>query len=107
MIYVFKQTVCSSPKVVGATPDGIIPEDPQRQIELTWDNLFAVLHDADMSVTDLVKVEGFITKPKLVAPYRAERERRFAGHAAATTLLIVAGLAEPNLLAEIQATAAR
>jgi enamine deaminase RidA (YjgF/YER057c/UK114 family) len=39
--------------------------------------------------------------------YRKERERRFAGHAAATTMVIVAGLAEPNLLVEIQAVAAR
>ncbi|MBN9219510.1 MAG: RidA family protein [Mesorhizobium sp.] len=92
---------------VGVTPDGIVPDEPKRQIELAWDNLEAVLADAGMSVTDLVKVDGFITRPDLVAIYRQERERRFAGHAAATTMVIVAGLAEPNLLVEIQAIAAR
>jgi enamine deaminase RidA (YjgF/YER057c/UK114 family) len=77
------------------------------QIELAWDNLLAVLADAGMGVTDLVKVDGFITRPDLVPHYRKERERRVAGHAAATTMVIVAGLAEPNLLVEIQAVAAR
>ncbi|WP_157656064.1 hypothetical protein [Burkholderia ubonensis] len=41
----------------------------------------------------------------MVPIYR--RERRFAGHVAATTMFIVAGLAEPDLLVEIQAVAAR
>jgi len=92
---------------VGVTTDGVVPDDPARQIELAWDNLLAVLADADMTVTDLVKIDGFITRPDLVPLYRKERERRFAGHAAATTMVIVAGLAEPNLLVEIQAVAAR
>jgi len=92
---------------VGVTTDGVVPDDPARQIELAWDNLLAVLADADMTVTDLVKIDGFITRPDLVPIYRKERERRFAGHAAATTMVIVAGLAEPNLLVEIQAVAAR
>lgn len=92
---------------VGITPDGNVPEDPGAQIALAWDNLLAVLADAGMSASDLVKVDGFITRPELVPLYRQERERRFAGHAAATTLVVVAGLAEPNLLVEIQAVAAR
>ncbi|SDZ44706.1 Enamine deaminase RidA, house cleaning of reactive enamine intermediates, YjgF/YER057c/UK114 family [Variovorax sp. YR634] len=92
---------------VGVTPDGVVLSDPQGQIKLAWDNLLAVLADAGMEVTDLVKVDGFITHPDLVPLYRKERERRFAGHAAATTMVIVAGLAEDNLLVEIQAVAAR
>ena len=92
---------------VGVTPDGVVPTDPKQQIELAWDNLVAVLADAGMGAADLVKVDGFITSPDLVPLYRQERERRFAGHAAATTMVIVAGLAEPNLLVEIQAIAAR
>ena len=92
---------------VGVATNGIVPEDPEKQIELAWDNLLAVLADAGMSASDLVKVDGFITRPDLVPLYRKERERRFAGHAAATTMVIVAGLAEPNLLVEIQAAAAR
>jgi enamine deaminase RidA (YjgF/YER057c/UK114 family) len=92
---------------VGVTTDGVVPDDPEKQIELAWDNLLAVLADAGMTVKDLVKIDGFITRPDLVPFYRKERERRFAGHAAATTMVIVAWLAKPNLLVEIQAVAAR
>jgi len=76
-------------------------------MELAWDNLFAVLADAGMAVTDLVKVDGFITRPDLVPLYRTVRERRLAGHATASTLVVAAGLAVPSLLVEIQAVAAR
>ena len=92
---------------VGTTSDGFVPDDAEQQIVLAWDNVLAVLGEAGMGVADLVKVDGFITSPELVPLFRKERERRFAGHAAATTLVIVAGLAEPQLLVEIQAIAAR
>jgi enamine deaminase RidA (YjgF/YER057c/UK114 family) len=92
---------------VGATSDGTVPDDPEKQIQLAWDNLLAVLQDTGMTTTDLVKVDGFITRPDLVLFFRKERERRFAGHAVATTRVIVAGLAEPGLLVEVQAVAAR
>ena len=91
---------------VGAAPDGTVPEDPERQMELAWDNLLAVLADAGMAVTDLVKVDGFIIRPDLLPLYRTVRERRLAGHATASTLVIVAGLVVPSLLVEIQAVAA-
>lgn len=84
-----------------------MPDDAAKQIELAWDNLIAVLADAGITTADLVKVDGFITRPDMVALYRKEREKRFAGHAAATTMAIVAGLVEPNLFVEIQAVAAR
>ncbi|WP_080497627.1 RidA family protein [Burkholderia ubonensis] len=92
---------------VGATPDGTVPENPEQQMELAWDNLFAVLADAGMVTTDLVKVDGFVTHPDLLPLYRTVRERRLAGHAPASTLVIVAGLVAPNLQVEIQAIAAR
>ncbi|MGK9169377.1 RidA family protein [Inquilinus limosus] len=92
---------------VGAGPDGAVPDEPERQMELAWDNLLAVLADAGMTVTDLVKVDGFITRPDLVPLYRSVRERRLAGHASASTLVVVAGLVLPSLLVEIQAVAAR
>jgi enamine deaminase RidA (YjgF/YER057c/UK114 family) len=92
---------------IGATPQGGIPDDPERQMELAWDNLLAVLDDAGMSVTDLVKVDGFVVRPGLIPLYRTVRERRLGGHAAASTLVVVSALVVPSLLVEIQAVAAR
>lgn len=92
---------------VGVAPDGTVPDDAERQFELAWDNLFAVVADAGMSVPDLVKVDGFVTRADLVPLYRTVRERRLAGHATASTLIVVAGLAAPNLLVEVQGIAAK
>lgn len=92
---------------VGVSRGGEVPEDPRQQIELAWSNLIAVLADAGMTAHDLVKVDGFITRQDMVPMFRELRERHFSGHAAATTLVVVAGLAEPHLKVEIQAVAAR
>ncbi|MFA8326584.1 RidA family protein [Burkholderia ubonensis] len=62
---------------------------------------------APFSRSDLVKVDGFVTHPDLVPLYRTVRERRLAGHAPASTLVIVSGLVTPNLQVEIRAIAAR
>jgi len=73
---------------VDATPDGTVSDDPEKQIQLAWDNLLAVLQDAGMTTTDLVKVDGFITRPDLVpffpqgarAALRRTWGRNHAGH---------------------------
>ncbi|VBB17148.1 RidA family protein [Burkholderia stabilis] len=80
-----------------------IPAIPQ----LAWDNLFAVLADAGMKALDLVRVEGFLTRPDLVPLYRTVRERRLGGYASASTAVVVSGLVLPVLLVEIQAVAAK
>lgn len=92
---------------VGVTPEGVVPDDAEQQMELAWDNLFAIVAEAGMEVTDLLKVDGFVTRPDLIPLYREVRERRLAGHATASTLVVVAGLATPALLVEIQGVAAR
>ncbi|KVF56378.1 RidA family protein [Burkholderia cepacia] len=92
---------------VGIAPDGSVPEDPERQMDIAWDNVFAVLADAGMTAADLVKVDGFLTRPDLVPLYRTVRERRLGGHASASTVVIVSGLVVPALLVEIQAVAAK
>lgn len=92
---------------VGVAPDGVIPDDAEKQIALAWDNVVAVLADAGMTVNDLVKVDAFVTRADVVPFYGKERERRLCGHAAASTTVVVAGLVAPKLLVEIQAVAAR
>lgn len=92
---------------VGVTPDGVVPEDPEQQMELAWDNLFAIVREAGMEVTDLLKVDGFVTRTDLIPLYRDVRERRLEGHATASTLVVVSALATPALLVEIQGIAAR
>lgn len=91
---------------IGTARDGSVPADTAGQMELAWDNLLAVLAAGAMAVPDIVKLTVFLTDPADVPLYRQVRDRRLAGHAPATTLLIVAGLASPSLKVEIEALAA-
>jgi 2-iminobutanoate/2-iminopropanoate deaminase len=90
---------------VGQRLDGSVPEDLAEQMEAAWDNLTAILAEAGMSMTDLVKITVFTTVPGSVAMYRTIRDRRLGGHLCAATYLEVAGLATPHLLFEIEAEA--
>jgi enamine deaminase RidA (YjgF/YER057c/UK114 family) len=90
---------------VGVRLDGTVGETLAEQMEICWDNIFAILAEAGMSPTDLVKITVFTTVPGSVSLYRAMRDRKLAGHRAAATYLEVAGLAHPALLVEIEAEA--
>jgi enamine deaminase RidA (YjgF/YER057c/UK114 family) len=54
----------------------------------------------------LVDCHVFITNPASVALYRRVRDRMLEGARPAATLLVVAGLANPQLKVEIAAVAA-
>jgi enamine deaminase RidA (YjgF/YER057c/UK114 family) len=90
---------------VGIRVDGSIGEGLAEQMEICWDNIFAILADSGMSVADLVKITVFTTVPGSVSLYRAMRDRKLGGHLAAATYLEVAGLASPAFLVEIEAEA--
>ncbi len=50
---------------VGVHPDGSIAQGAEAQIERAWLNLIAVLETAALGVEDRVKVNTYITRPKM------------------------------------------
>jgi enamine deaminase RidA (YjgF/YER057c/UK114 family) len=58
-----------------------------------------------MAKTDLVKVTVFVTLPDVTTAYRAIRDEVMAGHMPPMTYLVVAGLAAPGMLVEIEGEA--
>lgn len=90
---------------VGVRPDGTVVEDPVRQIDQALANLGALLAAHGMSPADIVKVTVFLTDAALIGPWRAKRDAFMQGHAPASTLLIVAGLASPAFKVEVEAEA--
>ena len=92
---------------LGLRPDGSLAEGLEAQMEVAWDNLIAILHEAGMEVTDLVKTVVYVTVPGSVGPYRTVRDRKLSGHAPACTYLEIAGLARPEFLAEIEGEAGK
>ncbi len=91
---------------VGVAPDGALAEGPEAQMETAFRNLLAILNSAGMGPHDLVKVTVFLTRPEDVGRYREVRDRMLAGATPASTLLVVAALADPGWLVEIEAIAA-
>jgi 2-iminobutanoate/2-iminopropanoate deaminase len=90
---------------IGARLDGSVPDSVGEQMEQMWDNLFIVLNHAGMTHRDIVKITVFLVDQRDVKLWRQIRDRRMEGHACAATLLIVRGLANPQLLCEIEAVA--
>jgi 2-iminobutanoate/2-iminopropanoate deaminase len=91
---------------VGVTPDGTLLAGAEAQHEQCWKNIRALLAAAGMTTQDLVKITIFITTPDQVALSRVVRDRNLEGAQPASTLLVVAGLATPELKVEIEAIAA-
>jgi 2-iminobutanoate/2-iminopropanoate deaminase len=95
---------------VGVRPDGTVAEGLEAQLDQCFSNVGAALAAAGMTTADLVKLTIYVTDPSPAATaiYRARRDAFIGGGPApAATYLVVAGLASPALLAEVEAIAGR
>lgn len=90
---------------IGVQPDGSIANGGEAQIAQAVANLGAVLAAHGMGPANLVKLGVFLTERALIPVWRAEREKFLGTLAPASTLLVVAGLADPRFLFEIEAEA--
>lgn len=91
---------------VGVDSGGRLAETAAGQMHQTWQNVFAVLASADMTPGDLVKITAFITRRDDLATFREVRDGLLGSAQPASSLVIVAGLADPDWLVEIEAVAA-
>ncbi len=92
---------------VGIAPDGRVGTTFEEQAELAWSNLLAVLKSAGMGPADLVKVTTYLTRREDIKANRAARDKHMAGATAASTMVLISGLAAPELLIEVEAHAAK
>jgi enamine deaminase RidA (YjgF/YER057c/UK114 family) len=92
---------------VGATPDGSILAGFEAQAKQCWSNILAILAADGMGVADVVKINIFVTRADCVAASRKIRDEALGEAQPASTFLVVAALAHPDLLIEIEAVAAK
>jgi enamine deaminase RidA (YjgF/YER057c/UK114 family) len=90
---------------VGVALDGTVPSSGEGQIAQAFANLRAVLSANGMGVENIVKTTIFLTDRGLLDSFRSSRAAVFGEHAPASTLLFVAGLADPRFVVEIEAEA--
>jgi enamine deaminase RidA (YjgF/YER057c/UK114 family) len=79
--------------------------DAGAQAEQVWQNIECVVDALGADLGDVVKLTTFATSLDDLPQIAAARARRFAeGSFPASTFLVVAGLARPDYLVEIEAT---
>lgn len=92
---------------LGIAPDGTIPDDPGEQTDLAFRNIEAGLVAAGMTMGDLIRINAMVTDRAFLKPYMAVRDRWVADPPPASTLIIVAGFANPAFKVEIEVVAGR
>jgi enamine deaminase RidA (YjgF/YER057c/UK114 family) len=90
---------------VGIAPDGTVRPAGRDQIAQALANLGAVLAAHGMGPANIAKMGVFLTDRALIPTWREEREKLLGQLAPASTLLIVAGLADPRFVFEVEAEA--
>lgn len=80
--------------------------DPGAQCRQVFANLKAILEESGSSLGHVIKFTTYLTDAAHIDAYRAVRNDLLAKPMPANTLVIVAGLASPELLIEIEAIAA-
>jgi uncharacterized RmlC-like cupin family protein/enamine deaminase RidA (YjgF/YER057c/UK114 family) len=94
--------------IIGARPDGSIPAgDIAAQAELAFANLEQVVRAGGGTMRDIVKVNVYVGEEYAAraAELRAIRQRHFPSEFPTSTLVRVAGFANPDYLFEIEAIA--
>ena len=92
---------------VGVDPDGTVAGDSRAQVERAWQNVLAVLADADMGPEDLVRVNVYITDPEDVELNRDAWRRISKAGGPAITMVTVKRLSHPDWTVEVEAIAAK
>lgn len=87
--------------VVPTRPDGSVPESIDRQAAVVWDNIGAMLDDAEMVASDIVSVTTYAVVGEALGAVMAARDDFLDGHLAASTLVTVPALARPEWKMEI------
>ncbi|GMA31026.1 RidA family protein [Litorihabitans aurantiacus] len=93
--------------VVPTAPDGSVLGALPDQAAQVWRNLSAMLADADMGAGDVVSVTTYVVPGQDLGAVMAARDAFLGEHRAASTLVVVAELAQPAWLVEVALVACR
>jgi enamine deaminase RidA (YjgF/YER057c/UK114 family) len=90
---------------VGVDAQGATVEGIAGQAQQAVANLNAVLAEAGLEPDSIVKLTIYLTDPENVGPFIMAAGPTLPPDPPATTMLLVAGLAAPDLLVEVEAVA--
>jgi reactive intermediate/imine deaminase len=90
---------------VGADGNVVGKGDPEAQVRQVWRNIEAAVKAAGGTLQNVVKTTTYVTDIQYAAAVRKVREELFQANPPTSTLLVVAGLASPDYVVEIEAIA--
>ncbi|HKU97601.1 MAG TPA: RidA family protein [Vineibacter sp.] len=92
---------------VGVDSKGKTAAGIEKQCDLVWKNIGAILRSAGMGYADIVKINAYLTDARFIGAYRSVRDKYVHDPMPASTLALVAGLASPDMLVEVEVVASR
>lgn len=94
--------------IVPITPDGTVPAELADQADVVWTSILVLLAEADMTPADVVSVTTYVVADRAdeLGVVMAARDRYLGDHRAASTLVTVPRLAQPEWLMEVAVVAA-
>ena len=92
---------------IAIAPDGSVPDGIDAQARLVFENIKNILASGDMSLQDLVRLNVYIVHPENMAGFRTVRDEYVSDIKCGSTMIVIAGLAKPEFLIEIEAMAAK
>ncbi len=104
----FSELVVTSGQL-GLAPDGSLAGDVTGQARQCFENIDAILADANLGRDSIIRLNAYVTRREDFAPYMSVRDEFLADVVVkpASTLLIVSGFTKEEFLVEIEATAIR
>jgi enamine deaminase RidA (YjgF/YER057c/UK114 family) len=91
---------------LGVRPDDTVPAGVEAQAELCFENIKAILGEAGLSLSDIVRINAYVTAREHMKGYMEVRDRSVGDPPPASTLMIVAGFTRPEFVVEVEAIAA-
>ncbi len=93
--------------IVPTLADGTVPHTIAGQADRVWEILLVLLRDAAMEPSDVVSITTYVVDGESLDHVMAARDAALGGHRAASTLVVVPKLAQPQWKMEIALVATR
>ena len=91
---------------LGVAADDSVPEDAGEQARLCFANIAAILVEAGMTLSDIVRINAYVTDRAHMKAYMDVRDSVVGDPPPASTLMIVSGFTRPEFKVEIEVIAA-
>ena len=91
---------------LGVGLDDVAPEGIEAQARICFQNCAAILAEAGMDFSNVIRIAGFVTRREDFAPYMRVRDEFTQAPYPTSTLVIVSGFTRPEFLVEVEVTAA-